>query len=167
MELLRNLIKGFEEKTGIEFKGELKINGRLTRVLGRCQAIVYKNPITGQATEIKPVGIQISKKFLEIATPEEVVGVLAHEYAHYCTYATAGEHDHSNPTFKKYCELLETTHAPSISTKNKIKNKYDIHCSCCGKLIGGKTTARAGVVQHPHRYKSRCCGATVNVTKNF
>lgn len=167
MELLRTLIKGFEEKTGIEFTGELKINGRLTKALGRCQAMVTQDRRTGEIIKVKPIGIDISKKFLEIATPEEIISVLAHEFAHYCTYQKIGEHNHDSIEFIKFCKMLETSHAPSMSTKNKIKNKYDIYCTCCGKHLGGKTTANAGVVQRPSSYKSGCCKAPVRVVKNF
>lgn len=167
MELLRSLIKGFEEKTGVRFTGEIKINGRLTRALGRCQAILTQDRKTGKIVKVNPIGIDISKKFLEIATPEEIVDVLAHEFAHYCTYKTIGQHDHGTLEFKKFCEMLDTCHAPSMSTKNKLKNKYDIYCTCCGKHIGGKSTARAGVVQRPSNYKSGCCEAPVRVEKNF
>ena len=167
MELLRTLIKGFEEKTGVSFTGELKINGRLTRALGRCQAIITQDRFTGKIVKVNPIGIDISKKFLEIATPEEIVDVLAHEFAHYCTYKTIGQHDHGTLEFKKFCEMLDTCHASSMSTKNKLKNKYDIYCTCCGKHIGGKSTARAGVVQNPTGYRSGCCKAQVRVEKNF
>lgn len=167
MDLLKSLIKGFEERTDIEFTGELKINGRLSKSLGRCKAIIARDLRTGKTTKVNPVGIDISKKFLEIATPEEIVSVLAHEFAHYCTYKTYGDHDHSTKEFKMFCNILETNHAPSMSTKNKIRNKYDVFCSCCGEHIGVKSTARAGVIQNPSRYTSRCCKAPVRIQKNF
>lgn len=167
METLRSLIKGFEEKTGVRFTGEIKINGRLTRSLGRCQAIITQDRFSGEIKTVNPIGIDISKRFIEVATTQEIIDVLAHEFAHYCTYKTVGQHDHSTSTFKMYCELLETSHAPSMTTKNKLKNKYDIYCTCCGKHIGGKSTARAGVVQNPTGYRSGCCKASVRVEKNF
>lgn len=167
MELLRSLIKGFEEKTGVMFTGELKINGRLTRALGRCSALLTRDNKTGLIVKANPISIEISKKFLEVATTEEIISVLAHEFAHYCTYKTVGDHDHDTPTFKKYCEMLDTSHSPSMSTKNKIKNKYDIYCSCCGRFLGEKATAKAGVVKNPKNYKSSCCEATITVRKNF
>ena len=167
MELLTNLIKGFEEKTGVQFTGELKINGRLTKSLGRCKAILTQDIRTGKIVRANPIGIEINKKFLEVATTEEIVDVLAHEFAHYCTYKTVGQHDHSTPAFKMFCKMLSTSHAPTMSIKNKIKSKYDIYCTCCGKHLGSKSTARAGVIQNTSRYNSACCKAPVRVEKNF
>lgn len=167
METLRSLIKGFEEKTGVKFNGELKINGRLTRSLGRCQAIITRDRFSGEIKTVNPIGIDISKRFIEVATTQEIIDVLAHEFAHYCTYKTVGQHDHDTLAFKKFCEILSTSHAPSMSTKNKIRNKYEIYCTCCGKHLGGKATANAGVVQRPSGYKSGCCEAPVRVEKNF
>lgn len=167
METLRSLIKGFEEKTGVIFTGEIKINGRLTRALGKCQAIATHDKISGAIKTVNPIGIDISKRFMEVATPEEIIDVLAHEFAHYCTYKTLGEHDHNTLEFKKFCEMLGTTHATSMSTKNKIGIKYDVYCTCCGKHLGGKATANAKIVQKPSRYESRCCQAPVRVEKNF
>lgn len=167
IELLRTLIKGFEEKAGVKFTVELKINGRLTKSLGRCQAIITQNSITGEITKVNPIGIDISKKFLEIATPEEIIGVLAHEFAHYCTYKKVGLHDHNTLEFTMFCKMLNTTHAPSMSTKNKIRNKYDVYCSCCNKHLLGKTTARAEVIKYPKHYKSKCCNSELKVVKNY
>lgn len=167
MELLKSLIKNFEEVTGIKFDGQLKINGRLTKVLGKCQAMVTTENSTGRVIKVKPMGIDISKKFLDVATPEEVVDVLAHEFAHYCTYKKVGLHDHRTSEFKMFCKMLDTTHAPSMSTQNKIKNKYDIYCSCCNKHLQGVTTARAGVVKNPQHYKSACCKSEIKVVQNY
>ena len=167
METLRSLIKGFEEKTGVKFTGEIKINGRLTKALGRCQAIITQDRISGAIKTVNPIGIDISKRFMEVATPEEIIDVLAHEFAHYCTFKTVGEHDHNTLEFKKFCEILGTTHAPSMSTKNKIRKKYDVYCSCCSKHLTSKATANAGVIQNPKRYSSGCCKAPVNDTINI
>lgn len=167
MELLINLIKGFEEKTGIKFTGELKINGRLTRALGRCQSIITQDTRTGEIVKVNPIGIEVGKKFLDVATHEEIIDVLAHEFAHYCTYKTFGQHTHDSIEFKKYCKLLDTCHAPSMSIKNKIKSKYSIYCKCCGKLVARKSTANAGAVKRPQDFRSACCGSTIRVEKNF
>lgn len=167
MELLRNLIKGFEEKTGVNFTGELKINGRLTKALGRCKAILTQDTRTGEIIRVNPIGIDINKKFLEIATSEEIIDVLAHEFAHYCTYKTVGEHEHDTPAFKEYCEMLNTSHAPSMSIKNKIRNKYDIYCTCCGEHLASKSTANAGAVKRAQDFRSACCHSPIRVEKNF
>lgn len=167
MELLKSLIKGFEEKTGVKFTGELKTNGRLSRVLGRCRAIVTTDRFTGEIKRVNPVSIEISKKFLEIATYEEMVDVLAHEYAHYCTYKTIGQHNHSTREFVRFCNILGTSQAPSMSTKNKIRKKYEIFCTCCGKFIQSNTNSNARVVKNPNNFKSGCCKAPVRVQKNF
>lgn len=167
MEMLKNLVKSFEEKTGITFTGELKINGRLSRALGRCQAIITHDTRTGKIVKVNPIAIEVSKKFLEVATSEEIIDVLAHEFAHYCTYKTYGQHTHDSIEFIKYCKLLDTCHAPSMSMKNKIKSKYSVYCNCCNKLIARKATGNAGVVKRPHDFLSGCCHSKVRVEKNY
>lgn len=165
--VLRKFIKEFEKTTGIEFTCELKINSRLSKALGRCVVMESHDIFTKKVINIRPVSIEISKKFLQVATSEEIKNVLAHEFAHYCTFVVLGNHNHDTKTFKDFCKKLNTTSAPVMVTKNKFANKYDIYCSCCKKHLGSKTTARAGVIKNPGRYKSNCCKTPVEVIQNF
>lgn len=154
-------IAEFEELTGIKCDIEITLNGRLRKSLGRCKAVIESR------YSFRPISIQLSKEFYEVATLQEKKKVLAHEYAHYCTFKTYGDHSHETQEFKDYCKLLRTTSSTSMSIKTEIKSKYEILCSCCQKVVARKTTANAGVVKYSHRYKSTCCDAKLIVKQNY
>lgn len=154
-------IAEFEELTGIKCDVEITLNGRLRKSLGRCIAERESR------YSFKPVSIQLSKKFYEVATLEEKKKVLAHEYAHYCTFITYGIHSHETQEFKDYCKLLRTTSSPSIRIKTKMESKYEILCSCCEEVVAKRATANADVVKYHNYYKSTCCNSSLIVKQNY
>lgn len=167
IETIREIIRTCEETTGIKFEAELKLNGRLTKVLGRAIAKVHTDIFTKKVTTT-PLSIEINKKFAETATKEELIGVVSHEFAHYCCYSTIGNHTHDTKEFKYYCGLLNTSSATSITIKNQIKCKYETFCSCCGKTTGRYTSARANVIKNKGKgYRSACCRSTIEIKTNW
>lgn len=167
MEMINNLIKKYEMETGVSFKGDLKLNGRLTRALGRCSMMAEKDLTTGEIISVIPTRIEISKRFLSCATDEEVAEVVAHEYAHYCTTLKVGLHDHDTKEFKEYCRLLKSTSSPNLKLKNQTLCKYSIYCSCCNRMLGAKSNSNARVIKYPNSFTSKCCGASLKIVKNY
>lgn len=160
-----NIIKNYEEITGVTFEGNFSINGRLSKALGKCIAKAQTDK-KGKI-HITSIDIQISKKFLSVATEKEVKEVLAHEYAHYCTFKKFGNHTHSTQEFKNYCDLLDTDSSKGRSLTNAIERKYSVICDCCGQVIAVAHTANSKYVKYARAIVTRCCRSTAHVKTNW
>ena len=164
LEILRGYITEFEEITNIKFDGELRINNRLSKSLGRCKAIGKYNRWT-DSIEYIPKIIEISGKAIQSVTEEQLKEITAHEFAHYYTFKYYGKHNHNNVMFREVCNKLNTISAPRANFN--IKRKYEVFCECCGKRVGARSSARADLIKYTHHYKSGCCNANLIVVKNY
>ena len=154
------------KKAGHNFPNsiEIKINGRLTRTLGRC---MYKN-IYEIAT---PYKIEFSKQFLETSTDDCIESVIAHEACHALVAIETGVAHHHDEYFKEMCRRVgctndgRTTQVES-TVDDRALYKYFVVCKECGKVVG--MFHRAGkIVKNSEHYKSKCCKGSLLVEKNW
>ena len=165
MERLTKLILDCERISGFKYDGYIKTSSRLTRALGRTSAIVTINTRTGER-KIKPQGIKINKDFLENCTEQELRDVVAHEFAHYMAYKYYGDHTHNSLGFKRFCNLLKTTHENSIKVFYEPKKRYKLTCNKCGKILAFFPDARKKVIRNNGvGFYSLCCNSNLTVTK--
>lgn len=107
VERITELCKEYCGRCGIKFNSPVVINGRLTRILGRC---FYE----GHGSVWNPVKIEISRQLLETATDESIEAVIAHECAHYVSCAITHENHGHDSTFRFYCEKIGTTNDTAV-----------------------------------------------------
>ena len=125
------------EKAGCPVTVPVKLNGRLTRTLGR----VHQRRDNGK-TEWHPYLVEFSKQMIETATDNTIRDVLLHEAAHYIAVVRTGEAHGHDAYFKAICAEIGTT---NDTTHTKVEStvaqeelyKYTIYCPTCNKIIGG------------------------------
>ena len=133
---LSEIVKELERLSnmvGDEFDIPVRINGRLTRTLGRVIAHKRGNVCTNDSMEF-------SRQFLETSTEESIKKVIAHEWAHYYLTKTTGENHGHDAEFKRVCKMIgceadqtETTVERTVSEESLYK--YIVYCPNCG-IVG-------------------------------
>ena len=148
---------------GDDFNIEVSINGRLTRTLGRVTMFGSK------ANGYDPIKMEFSRQLLETATDESILEFARHEWAHYYLTKTTRENHGHNAEFKALCQRVgggDGKTSTKVERTVDVTNKYDVFCTCCGKLVGGYS--RAGkTVKQPELFQSGCCQASLKVIQNF
>lgn len=158
-ELTKELNNIFESQ-GCEFKYPVKINGRLTRTLGRCILVGDSD-----------LSIEFSKQLLETATDESIIGVIKHEAAHALTWVKTGTMHGHDEVFRDMCKKIG---CDNDRAKTKVErlvsldevNKYTIKCKCCGKSVAFRRS-KCKLVKNPELYSSRCCRSALEVVQNW
>ena len=167
--IIRETIKECEVITGIKCNVPISFNERLSRTLGRASAKVKRN-FYGETIEVTPIKIEFSKKFIEVADEEHLIDVVKHEYAHYCTFITRGEHSHSDYEFISYCKKMDCCHKSKSDKRAEIKHKYDVYCDCCGKLLASydrATKVVKDIKEGKDGYGSSCCKDKLRLQQNW
>ena len=166
IEMIKALCIECCRKCEVEFTAEVRINGRLKAVLGRC---IYEK----MDEYCFPICLEFSKQFLETSTDQSVIDVIKHECAHYIvTKITHTNHGH-DAVFKSYCAQIGTlndtaTFVPALTseTDKTTLHKYSIYCSGCGGYIDHRDRA-CKITKQLHLYYSHCCGKPLRVTQNW
>lgn len=133
---LNRVTKEFNEaclKAGVTNTNPVKLNGRLTRTLGRVRWLEKEDG------EIELIDIEFSKQLLETASDRSIRDVILHEAAHLIAFKRTGiQHGHDS-YFKAICAELGTTNdkcSGYVETVKAVKYKYTIVCPNCGVLGG-------------------------------
>jgi predicted SprT family Zn-dependent metalloprotease len=149
---------------GLTFNTPVKINGRLTKTLGR----VRSNPTPFGMYE--PECVEFSKRFLETSTDESVRQVIMHEFAHWAVLIETGEVHGHDTVFKAMCRKIgcqadrPQAKIERIVSEDKVF-KYIVKCEDCGSEM---YYDRAGkVVKHPDWYECGKCGGSLKVIQNW
>lgn len=155
--------KELGRKIGLEFDCPVKINGRLTKTLGRVVSESYP-------FGLKPVSLEISKKLVNYATDEDIRTVIEHEFCHWAVCVETQEsHDHDK-VFKAMCRRVGCTgDTPNINIKYLVNEdslyKYVVKCKECGSTL---YFSRAGaVVKNLEEYECGKCGGEFKLIKNW
>ena len=167
--IIRETIKECEKVTGVKCEVPIYINERLSKSLGRACAKITRNRFTGER-KVEPTQIEFSKRFIEVATEEHLIDVIRHEFAHYCTFLSKGEHNHTDVEFISYCQKMDCCHNANSKIRADIKHKYDVYCKCCGKYAGGYDRASKvikSVMSGQKGYVSGCCKSELRVEQNW
>ena len=115
----------------------IRLNGRLTRTLGRVHQ-EYNPSIGGYISTL----VEFSKQFLETSTDTSIHEVILHEAAHLIiTDRTHETHGH-DAAFKAVCAEIGTTNDGTATkvertVEQKKYFKYTIKCPTCNETIGG------------------------------
>ena len=160
---LKTMCETIAKDNGAELICPVKINGRLTRTLGR---VVYE----GSVDNVTPKVIEFSKRFVETATPESIQEVVKHEMCHYLvSLVTKKRHGH-DVLFKMMCNRVGASLNESCAKEIKYMvpiaktYKYTITCSSCG---AENYYSKAGkVVKNADHYQCACGGKLI-VTQNW
>ena len=146
------------------YKTPVRINGRLTKTLGRVMA----EPT--MFNKYKPEAIEFSKQFLETSTDESVRQVIMHEFCHWAVLTETGEIHHHDSVFKAMCHKVGCDfNRPQSKIERTVNDdqlyKYVVKCKDCDNIMYYN---RAGkVVKHPDFYSCGRCGGELKVIQNF
>lgn len=126
--------RSISNRVGDNFDCPVAINSRLSTTLGRVRNI-------RNGTKYSPLRLEMSKNFLETATDECVKSVIAHEWAHYYTTKSTGEHHGHDKMFKATCARIGCTNDKTKTNVERIQEvtvqyKYVIRCGSCDSEIG-------------------------------
>ena len=154
------------EKCGIKLDAPVRMNGRLSRTLGRVR---YRQNHLGVKVDV----IEFSTKYFSDPTRNQEVKyqVVLHEIAHYLAYCSDGQSHQHDEIFRKYCAQIgctatgeyATDEADNLIENMQVKYKYDCRCSACGNHIRyykRKPTAIGEKV-------SGCCRAELDVIQLY
>lgn len=149
---------------GVKFNTPVKINGRLTRTLGRVISDVRDGSLF-------PSCIEISRQLLETATKESIDEVLIHEFCHWYLAETTHENHGHDATFKALCQKLgggngnTSTHVDRVVDNSKIY-KYQCFCAGCGKEVAHYSRINA-TIKNPNSYFTSCCKREFKIIQNW
>lgn len=161
---IEDYLKELGISVGLEYNTPVRINGRLTKTLGR----VIAEPTVFDA--YKPEIIEFSKQFLETSTDESVRQVVMHEFAHWAVLIETGEIHHHDAVFKAMCRKIGcVADRPTSVVERTVSNdklfKYIVKCKDCDNEMHYN---RAGnVVKHPDWYGCGKCGGELEVIQNW
>ena len=118
---------------GDNYNCPIRINGRLTKTLGR----VTIHKVNGLWY---PEVLEISKSLLETSTDESILSVIAHEWCHYYVAKSTNENHGHDKVFKATCARVGCT---NDGTSTKVDRtvaasalyKYQVYCPTCDEFI--------------------------------
>jgi predicted SprT family Zn-dependent metalloprotease len=125
------------EKAGYDFNAEnieIRINGRLTRTLGRCFTEI-------RAGVAYPTKIEFSRQLLETSVDDSIIAVIEHECCHALVALETGERHGHDAVFKRMCARIgctndgTSTHVERTVADSEIY-KYSVYCDKCGFVAG-------------------------------
>lgn len=152
----------------------IRISNKMSRSLGKY--VYYDNGVYG----IEPVEFSFSGKLVDGRyKAEDVESVIKHEYVHYLVnYRTKKAQGH-NEMFRRYCRELNTNggaitnikpivnvpveEKEEVKEKKKQDFKYEILCTCCGKVVGYRDRISDSLLK---KYTSGCCRAKLTYRLN-
>ena len=131
LEEIEDIIKEFLwENYKLELKIPISINGRLTSVMGRFTWKKYKGfTVDGRVGE--PVDIQISKKYLQYGSKDDIVDTIKHEAVHYALFVKGLPHSDGDKHFEEELKRLGVT-ATETSSYKFPRNVRVYTCKCEG-----------------------------------
>lgn len=125
------------EKAGCPVTIPIKLNGRLTRTLGRVS--IRKD--AGE-DDWYPYLVEFSNQMLETSSDKTIKDVIMHEAAHYIVAVRTKEDHNHDAVFKAVCAEIGTTN-DTATTKvdytvaQEEVYKYSVYCPTCKETIGG------------------------------
>ncbi len=162
---IKSYLRELAESIDLVYDTPVKINGRLTKTLGR----VIAEPAAFDS--YKPQVIEFSRQFLETSTDESVRQVIMHEFAHWAVLVETGEAHGHDAIFKAMCRRIGCqADRPQTKVERTVSDdklfKYIVRCEDCGNEVH---YSRAGkVVKHPDWYGcGRCGGENLKVIQNW
>lgn len=159
-----------EELSGMvqdEFNIPVRVNGRLTRTLGRVMS--KGSDLMGWTPEY----MEFSKQFLESASENDILETIKHEWCHYYITKTTRESHGHDYAFQSLCDRVSCTHSrPSTKvTYNKPAeelSKYTVYCKHCGdRLVAQYSRMNKTLKQLPLCTCKHCGTSTLYYKQNW
>lgn len=150
---------------GDTFDCPVRINGRLTRTLGR---FCYKY-VNGECVQDV---LEMSKQLLETATEESVISVIDHEWCHYYATKSTGEHHGHDAYFKEICGRVGCTNDKTRTSVDRIVSassiyKYQVFCPTCEEFISGYSRMSKTLKNIDECYCKKCGQYGLEVIQNW
>ena len=161
---IREYLSELATQVGLVYNTPVKINGRLTKTLGR----VIAEPVAFDS--YKPQVIEFSRQFLETSTDESVRQVIMHEFCHWAVLVETGQPHGHDAAFKAMCcHIGCNANRPQVKVERTVSDdqlyKYIVKCKDCDNEMHYN---RAGkVVKHPDFYGCGKCGGSLEVIQNW
>lgn len=145
----------------------IKLNGRLTRTLGRVQ---FKYDLFKAAYTCTLV--EFSKQLLETATDESIRDVILHEAAHLIVTERTGERHNHDAMFKEVCaEIGASANGATTTVERTVEKaalyKYSVYCPTCKKIVGNYSRMCPTLRNIDDCFCSRCKQGNLEVTQNW
>jgi len=128
----------------------IEVSDKMKRAAGK----VVHNKTTGEVTTRYAYGAYQERGW------EDFASTVRHELIHVWQIVRFGNADHGR-TFKRKAENLGT----SVHCEKFSEYEYNLHCTNCDDLIGGRYK-KSKIVKQPEKYNSKCCGANLRVEEN-
>ena len=161
---IREILNELATSINLVYDTPIKINGRLTKTLGR----VIAEPAAFDS--YKPEVIEFSKQFLETSTDESVRQVIMHEFCHWAVLVETGKIHHHDAVFKAMCRRIgcdfnrPQTKVERIVSDDKLF-KYIVKCKDCDNEMHYNKAGK--VVKNPEWYGCGKCGGELEVIQNW
>ena len=124
-------------KAGVSCTTPIRLNGRLTRNLGRVtQKFNYEE------NRYKPSLVEFSKELLQTSTDTSIREVILHEACHYIVTSRTGELHSHDALFQETCKEIGASNTKANAeiqrtVPEESLYKYTIYCLDCQKFLGG------------------------------
>ena len=142
-------------KAGTPCDVPIRLNGRLTRTLGR---VFHQCDVTSGVWY--STHVEFSKQLLETASDKSIRDVILHECAHFIVTARTGESHGHDAACKKVCAEIGTTNdgiATEVERTVAKSSKYEIFCPTCHKTIS-EYSRMCKTIQHIEQCQCKGCG---------
>jgi predicted SprT family Zn-dependent metalloprotease len=150
-------------KMGDKFDIPVRVNGRLTRTLGR----VTIRRINGVWY---PEVMEISKQLLETATDESIKSVIEHEWCHYFTAKETGEDHGHDKVFKAMCARIGCDNdgtRTKVERTVEVHSKYEVYCGTCKDIIANYSRMSKNLQRLDERTCNRCKTSNLKLIQNW
>lgn len=150
-------------KVGDTFNIPVKINGRLTRTLGR---VIMRKSNGVWIPEL----MEISKQLLETSTEESIISVIEHEWCHYYVTKETGEDHGHDAIFKATCARIGCA---NNKTKTKVErvvevhSKYEVYCGTCDKVIAEYSRMSKNLKRLDECHCNKCKTSNLKLIQNW
>ena len=160
---IENECKRISAKVGDNFDLPIRVNGRLTRTLGRVTSRRLNDVWY-------PEVMEISKQLLETATEESIKSVIAHEWCHYYVTKDTGEDHGHDRVFKAMCARIG---CDNDGTKTKVErtvevhSKYEVFCGTCNEVIANYARMSKNLQRLNECTCKRCNTSNLKLIQNW
>lgn len=143
----------------------IRINGRLTRTLGRVMCSKKEGIWYADSMEI-------SRQLLETSTDESIISVIEHEWCHYYTAKLTGENHGHDKVFKATCARVGCTNDGVSTAVNRTVSesaiyKYQVYCPKCDEFISGYSRMNSTLKNLKNCYCKRCDSGNLSFIQNW
>lgn len=158
VERLENEVDKVLAAQGMKREFPIRINGRLTRTLGRVRSVAGN-----------PIGMEFSRQLLETGSDQSIFDVILHETAHVIVLLETHENHGHDAVFKAACARIGCKNdgcATEVERVVEVHDKYEIFCLNCGK-VGGFSRMCKTIKELDNCYCNNCGSHHLHLVQNW